>query len=101
MFGIFNKIAKNVKPFEEYMEYIFELKYFKNEEKVTTWDLLHCDLMFPTRRDIIQSSPMTVELGIHAAIIFREELQDKSNATTKYCSAIRGANRMKKVSEEE
>ena len=43
---------------------------------------------------------MTVEVGAHAAIIFREELQDKSKATTKYCSKIRASNRMKKVSSE-
>ena len=72
---VFNNIAKKVKPFEEYMEYIFEhdkssqFWSFKNEEKVTPWDLLRCDLMFPTRRDIIQSNPMTAEVGIHAAII--------------------------------
>ena len=40
MFGIFNKISKKVKTFEEYMEYIFEHKKsspigsFKNEERV-------------------------------------------------------------------
>ena len=75
MFGIVNKIEKTVKPFEEYMEYMFEhkrsspIRSFKNEEKVTPWDLLRCDLMIPTRRDIIQSNPMTAEVGIHAAII--------------------------------
>ena len=46
MFGIFNKTAKHMKPFEEYMEYMFEHKKsipigsFNNEEKVTPWDLL-------------------------------------------------------------
>ena len=94
MFGITNKIAKKVNLFEEYMEYMFEHKKsspigsFKNEEKVTHWDLLRCDLMFPTRRDIIQSNKMMVEVGIHTAIIFREELWDKNKATAKYCSKI-------------
>ena len=103
MFGIFNKIAKKVNPFEEYMEYMFEhnksipIASFKNEEKVTPWDLLCCDLMLPTRRDIIQSNPMTVEVGVHAAIIFREELLDESKATAKYCIVIRGAKSTKKV----
>ena len=89
MFGIFNRIEKKVKPFDEYMEYMFEHKNnspigsFKNEEKVTPWDLLHCDLMFPTHRDIIQSNPMAVEVGVHADIIFRKELWDKSKATAK------------------
>ena len=57
--------------------------------------------MFPTCRDIIQSNPMMVKVGVHVAIIFREELQDDSKATAKYCSAIRGAKRMKKLSAEE
>ena len=71
------------------MEYMFEhnksipIGSFKNEEKVTPWDLLRCDRMFPTRRDIIQSNPMTVVVGVHAAIIFREELRDDIKATAK------------------
>ena len=44
---------------------------------------------------------MTAEVGIHAAIIFREELRDKSKATAKYCREIRGAKIMKKVSSEQ
>ena len=46
MFCIFNKIAKKVNPFEEYMEYMFEQKKstpigsFRNEVKVKPWDLL-------------------------------------------------------------
>ena len=90
MFIIFNKIAKNVKPFEEYMEYMFEhnkispIRSLNNEEKVTPWELLCCDMMFPTHRDIIQSKPMTVEVGVHVAIIFCEELRDENKATAKY-----------------
>ena len=107
MFGIFNKIAKKVKPFEEYMEYMFEHKKsspigsFKNEEKVTPWDLLCCILRFSTRRDIIQSNPMTVKVGVHRVIIFRKELREKSEATAKYCSTIREAMSMNNVSVEE
>ena len=58
------------------MEYMFEHKKiiaigsFKNEDKVTSWEILRCDLMLPTRRDIIQSNPMTVKVDIHADIIF-------------------------------
>ena len=57
--------------------------------------------MFPTRRDIIQSNTMTVEVGVHTTTISREELRDKSNATAKYCSEIKGAKSMKKVLAEE
>ena len=80
IFGIFNKIAKKVNPFEEYMEYIFEHKKnipigsFKNEVKVKPWELLRCDMMFPTRRDIIQSNPITFEVGVHVAIIFSRKV---------------------------
>ena len=58
-------------------------------------------MMFPTRRDIIQSNPMKVEVGVHAAIIFRQDLREDSKVTAKYCSAIRGSKSMKKVSAEE
>ena len=103
MFGIFNKIENKVNPFEEYMDSMFEHKKssptrsFKNEEKVTPWDLLRFDMILPTCRDIVQSNPMTVEVGIHAAIIFREELWDESKATAKYCSAIGGDKSMIKI----
>ena len=91
-------------PFEEYMEYMFEHKKngpigsFKNKEKVTPWDLLRCDLMFRTRRDIIQTNPMTTEVGVHGAIIFHKELRDESKTTANYFSKIRGAKSMKKAS---
>ena len=90
MFGIFKKIAEQVKPFKQYMAYMFKNKKsspigsFKEEEKVTPWDMLRMDLMYPTRRDIIQSFTMTVELAVHAAIIFRKEFRDDKQATTKY-----------------
>ena len=74
---------------------------FKNEEKVTPWDLFRCDMMFPTFRDIIQPNTMTVEVGVHAAIMFCKELRDERKATTKYCNIIRGARSMEKVSAEE
>ena len=74
---------------------------FKNEEKVQPWDLLRYDMTFPTYRDTIQSNLMTVEVGVHPAIIFRKELQDKRKATAEYCSAIRGTKSMNKVSAEE
>ena len=107
MFGVFNKIAKQVKPFEEDMKYMFEHKKsspigsYKNEYNVTHWDLLLYDLMLPTYRDIIQSNPMKVKVGVHADIIFREELRDERKATAKYCRSIRGAKSMKKILEEE
>ena len=103
LFGVFNKIAKKVKPFENYMEYMFEhkksspIRAFKNKERVTPSDLLRCDLMFHTCRDIIQSNPMTVEVGIHAAIISCKDLMDKSKAIWQCSSAIRGAKIMKKI----
>ena len=59
MSKVFNNIAKKVKPFEEYMEFILEHKKsspiwsFKNGKKVSHWDLLRCNLMFPTCRHII------------------------------------------------
>ena len=45
---------------------------FNNEERLTPWYLLCCDLIFPTLRDIIRSNPMIFEVGVYAAIIFRE-----------------------------
>ena len=58
-------------------------------------------MMLSTHRDIIQSNTMTVEVGVHAAIIFREELRENIKDTAKYCSVIRRAKSTKKVSTEE
>ena len=62
--------------FKKYIEYMFNHKksspigLFMEEEKVRLWNLLHNDLMFPTRRDNIQSNTMTAEIGVHTAISF-------------------------------
>ena len=61
MFGIFDPIKKKVPPFIDYLKYMFDhntsspIGSFKTKEKVTPWDILCCDLMFPSRKDIIQS----------------------------------------------
>ena len=95
-----------MKQFEECMEYIFEHKKsipigsFKNEEKITPWGLFCCGMMFTTRRDIIQYNPITVEVGVHAAIIFLEELWYNSKAAAKYYSAIGLTKIMNKLSSE-
>ena len=57
--------------------------------------------MFPTCRDIIQSNPMMVKVGVHEAIISRKELWDDSKATLKYFSTIIGSKSTKKISAEE
>ena len=96
-----------MKPFEEYREYMFEHKKsipigsLNNEDRVTHWELLHCDMMFPTCREIIQPNTMMIKVGVHADIIFCKELRDDSKATAKYCSSIIGAMSMKKVLAEE
>ena len=89
------------------MEYIFEhnksipIVSLNNEDNVTPSDLLHCDLIFPTCRDIIQYNPMMVKVGVHEAIISRKELWDDSKATLKYFSTIIGSKSTKKISAEE
>ena len=107
MFGIFDPIKKKVLPFADYLEYMFDHKTsssigsFKTNNKVTPWDLLRCDLMFPTRKDIIQSQEMTGDTGVHFAVVMRHEFRNTSKATAKYLGDIKGAKSIKKVSRAE
>ena len=107
MFGIFDPIKNKVPPFAEYLEYMFDHKTsspvgsFKTEDKVTPWDLMRCDIMFPTRKDIVQSAEMTADIGVHFGVVMRHEFRDTGKATAKYLSAIKGAKSLKKVSRAE
>ena len=74
---------------------------YSEEDKVLPWDLLRSAVMFPTRRDILQSNTFTSELAVQAAVIFREEFRDKDKATSKYLSEIGGMKSLAKLSPEE
>ena len=79
MESIFDPIKDKVSPFGGFYTYMFEHKKsnpigcYSEEDKVLPWDLLRSAVMFPTRRDILQSNTFTSELAVQAAVIFREE----------------------------
>ena len=106
MFGIFKPIIDKIPPFEEYMNYMFEERTSyqvggrTDDKKVRPWKIARRELMYPTRRDIIQASELSHKLAVVAAVIFCKEFRDKKKATAKYLSAIDGSASMGKMSDE-
>ena len=94
-------------PFAEYLEYMFDHKtgspvgLFKTEDKVTMWDLMRCDIMFPVCKDIVQLAEMTADMGVHFGVVIRHEFRDTGKATAKYVSVIKGAKSLNKLSRAE
>jgi hypothetical protein len=104
MFCIFDPIMKRVKSFEEYLEYMFKHEKIhlvglsENEEKVTLWDLMRCDLILLTCRNIIQSNYMMVHITVHGMFISKKELCDISKASATYLTAIQGTKNFEIIS---
>ena len=75
MMNIFEPLAKKIKPFEDYLTYMFEeqqscpVRSHAEEEKVYPCDMLRDELYSPTQKDILQSNTFS-------ALIFVEELSE-------------------------
>ena len=74
---------------------------FTTKDNVTTWDLMRCDIMFPTPKNIVQSEEMTGDIGVHFGVVMRQEFRDTGKATAKYLSAIQGTKSITKGSRAE
>ena len=104
---IFTPIASRVKPFRDYLKYMFENKKSnavgsrKEEEKVLPFHKLKDQLFYPDRVDIMQTNEFAAELASEAAAIFRREFRDTSKATATYLNDVNGERCMNKVSEKE
>ena len=57
--------------------------------------------MYPTRRDIDQSTEIACELAVVVAVAFRNRFRDTRKATAKYLSANDGSASLKMLTEEE
>ena len=62
---------------------------------------MRCDIMFPTRKDIVQSEEMTEDIGVHFGVVMRQEFRDTGKATANHSSTIKGAKSIRKVSRAE
>ena len=89
MFGIFQPIIDTIPPFGQYMDYMFKSKTsnpigsWSVDKKVVPWEKLRSELMYPTRRDIVQSTDIACELAGVAAITFRREFRDTKKSNCK------------------
>ena len=107
MFGIFQPILDTIPPFCQYMDYMFKSKTsnpigsWSFDKKVVPWENLRSELMYPTRRDIVQSTDIACELAVVAAITFRKEFRDTRKATAKYLSATSGLASLKILTDEQ
>ena len=70
--NIFEPLAKKIKPFKEYLTYIFEERHRcpvgsqSEEDKVYSYDLLRAELYFPMRKDILQSNTFSALISVEA-----------------------------------
>ena len=101
--NIFEPLAKKIKPFKEYLTYMFEEQHScpvgsqVEEEKVYPYDLLHAELYFPKRKNILQYNTFFALISVKASSEFQVEFRYESKATAKYVSDIKGAKSTKKV----
>ena len=107
MMGIFDSLKLKLPPLQEYLDYMFEgskgclVDSRREVDKVLPWDILRCELFYPTRRDIVQTLPASIELASEAAQVFRREFRDEKKATHKYLSEIEGERSMRNISSKE
>ena len=105
MIKVFETLAKKIKPFKEYLTYMFEEQHScpvvsqVEEEKVYPYDLLHAELYFPKRKNILQSNTFFALISVKASSEFQVEFRYESKATAKYVSDIKEYDSMKKVSQ--
>jgi hypothetical protein len=95
MTQMFSSISKQVDPFREYLQYMFEEKWGQainrsENEKVLAYDELRAALFYPSRADIVQTGALCGELGAIAAMAFLTEFRDTSKPTYHYLSSADG-----------
>ena len=77
--NIFEPLARKIKPFKQYLTYIFEERQIypvepqAEEEKLYPYDLLRNELYLPTRKEILQSNTFSALISVEASSEFRVE----------------------------
>ena len=72
-----------------------------NTDKILPWDLLHAEVYYSNRKDILQSNNICATLASFGASQFAGELRDENKATAKYMKDLNGEKCRDNVSEEE
>ena len=104
---IFDPIAKRVPPFQEYLTYMFEEKEghvvgsWDKDDCVVPYDLIRCEVFYPERMEVIQTSKICETLAVEAAATMLAEFCDKRKATSAYLSEACGIRSQVKLSKEE
>jgi hypothetical protein len=94
MMSIFQPIINQVKPFAEYLEFIFEKKEAHaigsrdNNDDWLPFDELHAELFFPSRNYVCQTHSTACCLAYVAAATFLIEFRDPKKTTSDYLSSI-------------
>jgi len=107
MMSIFTPISNNIKPFKDYLLYMFEEKQSRHvssrhsADKILHWDLLHAKVYYSNRKDILQSNNMCATLASLGASRFDRELRDETKTTAKYTKDLNGEKCRDNVLEEE
>ena len=91
MVEIFDSLKLKLPPLQEYLDYMFEgregclVDSRRDVDKVLPRDILRCELFYPTRRDIVQTLPASIELASEAAQVFRREFRDEKRQHINTC----------------
>ena len=105
MTTIYKDVANKVKPFKEYLEYMFEENTcfpFGSKsplKKILPWDLLRAELFYPVHVKNIQSNEMTLKIGTEMVRVMALDMEDELKATKDYI--LDGVNSVKNTDEEE
>ena len=85
--NIIEPLAKKIKPFKEYLNYMFEERQSctvgpqAEQDKLYPYYLLRAELYFPKKKEILQSDTFSALISVEASSEFRVEFRDKRKAT--------------------
>ena len=100
-------VTNKVPPFKNFLTHMYEERTSKTvghsteDEKTIPLDELRAAVFYPTHRDIIQSTNLSIQLGVVIATTMREEFVNPRKNTSKYLSAIGGESSMEVMTEEQ
>ena len=105
MTTIYKEVAEKVKPFQEYLDFMFEENTcfpFGSKsplQKILPFDLLRAELFYPVRVENIQSNEMTLKIGTEMARVMALDMEDELKATKDYI--LDGIHSVQNTDEEE
>ena len=100
-------ITKKVPPFRDFLTHMYEehtsnpVGKYAEEDKTLPYDVMRAAVFYPTRRDIVQSTDLSLQLGVRIATTMRAEFVNPKKNTARYLSAIGGKSSLAEISEEQ